>query len=69
MMRFLLQYGPATLGITLPLNIYSKLKNWCERARDRNYLNNGPQKSTLKRRPYITMGGVLVGKLVVLGKA
>lgn len=56
------QYGPAHYGITLPLNIYSHLKNWCERAKDRNFLKNGASKSTLKRRPYIVMGGTLVGE-------
>ncbi|XP_067948917.1 uncharacterized protein [Watersipora subatra] len=56
-----IQYGPVANGISLPLNIYSKMKNWCERAKDRNYHNNGPSRSTLKRRPYITMGGTLVG--------
>jgi len=58
----LLQYGPVSDGISLPLNIYAKLKNWCERAKDRHYHNHGPAKSTLKRRPYITMSGPLVGE-------
>ena len=57
-----IQYGPVANGISLPLNIYSKMKNWCERAKDKNYHSNGPSKSTLKRRPYISMGGTLVGK-------
>ncbi|KAF6033106.1 ANKUB1 [Bugula neritina] len=56
-----IQYGPVSDGISLPLNIYAKLKNWCERAKDRHYHNHGPAKSTLKRRPYITMSGPLVG--------
>ncbi|XP_002740884.1 protein ANKUB1-like [Saccoglossus kowalevskii] len=49
-------------AVTLPLTIYSQVRRWCDRAKDRVMLIYGAEKSSLKiRRPY-RQNGALCGQ-------